>query len=387
MKAYRFSVLLFFAQVALAAEPLPEASPSVTPIEVNEVVVEVQKNRESINENDQQKRKILSSLYDISRRMKKITFEKGEMTDKLIRTQGSVKFIAKDIVGLQKKVAAEQTQLKKTLRNLYKMSGETYVAILFSQESAVSLDRSMKFFKIISEKDFALIKLYEKNIANLRTKKSNLNTQVKKLMSIEGDIKKQESLLVIEHSQKSKIVSEIENRKLVNVETIKKLRTQAQEKKLTRFDAALSDLLKTAFYENKGMLPAPIAGTITQDFGLMKHEEFPVEFSHKGWRYSSTKDASVSAVYDGRVSYKGNIEGYGETIIIDHGDHYYSVYAHLSQVKVKQDELVKKSQIMATAGSTSSANSVGIYFEIRHFSEPENPKNWISPQEIKVSLE
>ena len=318
--------------------------------------------------------------------MKKITQEKGEMTDKLLRTQGTVKYIARDIAGFERKVEAEQKQLRVRLRNLYKMSGQTYVAVLFSQETALSLDRSLKFLKILSEKDFELIKSYEKSIADLRSKKSNLNTQVKKLIYIEGDIRKQETLLLSEHNEKSKIVSEIESKKLANVEKIKTLRTRAQEKKLTSFDAALSDLLKTAFYENKGQLPAPIAGNITQDFGLSKHEDFQIEFSHKGWLYSSVKAAAVLAIYDGKVSFQGRIPGYGETLIIDHGDHYYSVYSHLGQVKVKQDDLVKKSQPIATAGSTSKANDVGIYFEIRHFSEPENPKHWISPQEVKVSL-
>ncbi len=377
---------LTFSVHVLAQTPAPVA-PVEIPTEVKEVSLEVQKNRESIADSDQEKRKILGSLYEISKRMKKISQEKGEMTDKLLKTQGSVKYIARDIAKLEKRVAVEQKQLRLSLRNLYKISGQTYVAVMFSQESALSLDRSMKFLKIISEKDFSLIKSYEQNIAELRSKRSNLNTQVKNLMHIEGDIKKQESLLVTEHSEKSKIVSQIEKTKIANVEKIKTLRTRAQEKKLTSFDAALSELLKTAFYENKGLLPAPISGSITQDFGLSKHEDYPVEFSHKGWLYSSAIAASVIAVYDGRVSYRGRIDGYGDTIIIDHGDHYYSVYSHLSQVKVKQDELVKKSQVIASAGSTSKANNVGIYFEIRHFSEPENPKNWISPQEVKVSLQ
>jgi len=383
MRIFTTFILFIFIQKTWADLPV-ENKPVQT--EIKEVVNEVQKNRASINEQDQERRQILGSLYEISKRMKKITQEKGAMTDKLLRAQGSVKFLGKDIAVLEKKIEAEQKQLKTSLRNLYKMSGETYLAVLFSQDSALSLDRSLKFFKIISERDFDLIKSYQRNIVEMRSKKANLNSQVKKLLNIEGDIKKQESLLLTEHHEKSKIVSEIETKKLANLEKIKSLRTRAQEKSLNKFDAALSDLLKTAFYENKGQLPAPVVGQIVQDFGLTKHEEYPVEFSHKGWLYSTVKSAPVIAISEGKVSFLGRIDGYGETLIIDHGDHYYSVYSHLGQVKVKLDELVKKSQVIATAGSTSKLNSVGIYFEIRHFSEPENPKNWISPEEVKVSL-
>jgi septal ring factor EnvC (AmiA/AmiB activator) len=368
---------------ALVATPL--ANQQAIPEEVRQVADEIQKSRTTINEKEQEKRHILGSLYEISKRMKKISQEKGAMTDKLIHTQGHVKFIARDIAILEKKAEAEKSQLGISLRNLYKISGETYLAILFSQESALSLDRTLKFFKIVSEKDFALIKTYQKNILELKTKKTNLNSQVQKLVHIELDIKKQESLLLSEHDQKSKIVTEIENKKLANVEKIKTLRTKAQSKNLSSFDAALSDLLKTAFYESKGQLPSPILGTVVQDFGLIKNEDYPTELSHKGWFYSSAKNASVNVVYEGRIVFLGSIRGYGATVIVDHGDHYYSVYSHLGQIKVKLQELVKKSQMIATAGSTTTTNSVGIYFEIRHFSEPENPKNWLAPRDVKVS--
>lgn len=350
-----------------------------------DVASEVQKNRDLIGESEQEKRKVLGSLYEISKRMKKITQEKGEMVDKLLRTQSGVKSIARDIAKLEKKIANEQRQLRVGLRNLYKMSGETYVAILFSQETLNSLDRSLKFLKILSDHDFELIKSYEKSVSDLKARRSNLNIEVKKLVHIEGAIKKQESLILSEHDEKYKIAADIESRKLANVENIKILRTRAQNKKLTSYDAALSELLRTAFYENKGQLPAPVSGQISHDFGLSKHDDYPIEFSHKGWLYLTPKAAAVVAIYDGRVSFRGRIDGYGETIIIDHGDHYYSIYSHLSQVRVKIDESVKKSQALATVGSTSKSNDGEIYFEIRHFSEPENPKHWILPQEVKVS--
>lgn len=378
--------LFSFFGILLTGVSTPERLRAETPHEVEKVATEIQKNRNSIVEKDQEKRRILGSLYEISRRMKKITQEKSEMTDKLMRTQDKVKFIAHDIASLEKKIEDEQKKLGVSLRNLYKISGETYLAILFSQDSAFSIDRSLKFLKIVSEKDFTLIKSYKKNVLELKLKKIDLNAQVKKLIHLEEDIKSQESLLLSEQRQKYKIVSEIEAKSLANIEKIKKLRTKAQEKLLPSFDAALSDMLKTAFYENKGQLPAPLSGNVIQDFGLIKSEQYPVELSHKGWLYSSEKPVAVSAIFDGEIAFAGQIDGYGETLIIDHGDHYYSLYASLSQVKVKRGDVVKKSQNIAYAGSTSRPNNVGIYFEIRHFSEPENPKYWISPQDTKVSL-
>lgn len=350
-----------------------------------DVVQEISNNREKINQTEEEKRKILGSLYDITKRMKKISHDKSQLTDKLLKTQGHVQLLAKDIAQLELAIDKQHTLLKDRMRNLYKVSGDPYLSIIFSQNSALSLDQSLKYLKIISDQDFKLIKAYKKNVLVSKSKKQNLNQQVKKMVLIENDIKKQEGLLLTEHKQKSQIVTEIETKKLANVENLKKLRQKVKDTELEKFDAAVVDLLKPAIYENKGQLQAPVQCALKHDFGLVRHEEYLVELSHKGYRYECPTSTNVSAIFEGKVVFRGYIDSLGETLIIDHGDHYFSVYASLSNIKVKQDELVKKSQILGTVNSTKNRKTGEIYFELRHFSEPENPKNWFVSRGVQIS--
>jgi septal ring factor EnvC (AmiA/AmiB activator) len=79
------------------------------------------------------------------------------------------------------------------------------------------------------------------------------------------------------------------------------------------------------------------------------------------------------------------MQGYGQTVIIDHGDHYYTVYGHISRVKAKIGDTLKAGEVFAEAGPASRRMSEGMYFEIRHFSEPENPAHWIAAKQFQIS--
>src|SRR5690606_35240868 len=88
--------------------------------------------------------------------------------------------------------------------------------------------------------------------------------------------------------------------------------------------------------------------------------------------------SNVSTIYDGEISFTGYIVGFGKTIIVSHGDHYYSVYSHVDEYTVQVGDPVTKNQVIAKTGSTHPFFGSGLYFEIRHFSEPTDPLEWIT---------
>ena len=106
-----------------------------------------------------------------------------------------------------------------------------------------------------------------------------------------------------------------------------------------------------------------------------------IRYSHKGWLYApGTGSTAVSAVFDGVVARTQWVAGYGTTAVIDHGDHYYSVYAHISKMRAKTGEPLRKGEAFADADGPK-----GLYFELRHFSEAENPARWLTPQGVSTA--
>ncbi len=371
------AVILF---TALAAAPARADEPGVR--ELAESLVETKKN---LIDTEAEKRRILGSLYSITRRMKRISQEKGNLTDELFHVQDGAQSIAKVIAGLENQIGEQRGLLRARLRTLYKLSGEGYVGVLFSSADSLEFDRTLKFLKIVTDADYRLIRSYQRNVAAYERQRRKLKTQVERLVGLERRIRAQEDLLTTEHKAKSEIVSSLERSHLKTLRALRKLRTKTETLRAPVEDESLLDLLKASFFEKKGRIPAPIAGRVVRDFGPIRDERHSIQLGHKGWRYSAPAGSPVSSVFDGAVAHSGWVQGYGHTVIVDHGDHYYTVYAHLSGVGVREGERVSKGQAIAGAGSGSRRGDDGIYFEIRHFSEPENPKHWIAAENAPVS--
>jgi septal ring factor EnvC (AmiA/AmiB activator) len=365
-----FALLLALTLIGVSAAHAVDSPSS------DRIVKTMSESKQKVIAAEAEKRHILGSLYSIQKRMKKISNEKGKLTDQLFQAQDGVKSVAKVIATLEGQIAVQKVQLRKRLRALYKMSGQGYISILFSRTSASDLDETLRFMKIVTDNDYRLIRSYRENVATYKIQKDKLKAQVEKLVAVEKQIKKQESLLAVEQESKSKIVSELDKERTASLATIKTLR----KKTASLQDSEVDELLRPSIYEQKGSLPVPYVSQITQDFGLITDDRFRIKYSHKGWQYAPSPTSSdVNCVFDGTIAKTQWIPGYGTTVVVDHGDHYYSVYGHLSRLHAKAGDTLKKGQIFAETGSK------GLYFELRHFSEAENPARWITPSSVSTA--
>jgi len=368
--------------VGSRASAAPGEAPSADRAETVEALQQkLNESRKTLVEAEAQKRRILGSLYVINQRMKKISTDKSHLTNELFQVQDNVKAIAKIIAGLELQIDKQRVQLRKRLRALYKMSGQGYIGALFASGSSMDLDETLRFMKIVTDNDYNLIRSFQQNIVSYKAQKRKLRGQIEKLVVIEKNIKRQEGLLANEHHAKSKIVGELDKEKIASLNRIKTLRSHSE--KIAGEAANLSDLLKPSIFERRGQLPAPSPGTVAQDFGLVTDEHYKIRLSHKGWRYATAPATPVAAIFEGTVIHADYVDGYGPTVVVDHGDHYYSLYAQISRMKVKTGDTLKKGQILAEAGPATGGYGEGFYFEIRHFSEPENPANWIAKKEYR----
>jgi septal ring factor EnvC (AmiA/AmiB activator) len=148
-------------------------------------------------------------------------------------------------------------------------------------------------------------------------------------------------------------------------------------------DSGILDLLlRPSFFEKKGHLPSPIKGHLVKSFGIIKDQKRNVSWSQKGIVIAAAKYSPVKTVFDGSVAFSGEIEGKGSTVIIDHGDHYYTVYGSNIRINVSVGDEVKQGQILAWSGYSEEEKLDGIYFEIRHFSEPFDPRPWLKGMQL-----
>ena len=249
------------------------------------------------------------------------------------------------------------------------------MAVLFSQQSPVELDQALHGLRTVADRDYRLIRSYQRNVAAYRDQRSKLKRQVEKLVTLERKIREQEGRLVAEHQAKAAVVSGLEASKAAQIERMQAIRADAPA--IPGADEKLVSLLQASFFERKGRLPPPVAGTVTRGYGAILDERSGAQLSHRGWQIAAARGAPIAAVFDGSIAFSGWMDGYGSLIVVDHGDHYYTIYGNSAKPRFKPGDSVKLGQTIAEVGDSSWRSGKGIYFEIRHFSEPEDPARWV----------
>jgi len=149
------------------------------------------------------------------------------------------------------------------------------------------------------------------------------------------------------------------------------------EQRLDQLETELRQL--SAFYDAQQLIlnsiPRgwPAKGYLTGAFGN-RHNPFGkgIEF-HSGQDISVNFGAPVSATADGLVIFAASYAGYGNVVVIDHGNGYSTRYGHLSAITVQPGQRVRRGDILGQAGSTGRSTGPHVHYEVRKNNQPENP--------------
>ncbi|MHB1843643.1 MAG: murein hydrolase activator EnvC family protein [Deltaproteobacteria bacterium] len=136
----------------------------------------------------------------------------------------------------------------------------------------------------------------------------------------------------------------------------------------------------TGFRLAKGTLPRPCAGHVEVGFGQIYNPRWGTVTLQKGLDIRAAEGSRVSAVHRGRVVHAAWLSGYGNLMIVDHGDGYYTLFAHLASMEKQVDDLVEPGDPLGTVGATGSLKGPYLYFEIRHHGEAQDPSQWLVPE-------
>jgi murein hydrolase activator len=130
----------------------------------------------------------------------------------------------------------------------------------------------------------------------------------------------------------------------------------------------------------RGKLEWPVKGQVIGGFGKTKHHEFSTEVFRKGLEIEAPVGEEIRAVERGKIVFADRFSGYGKMLIIDHGDRYYTVYAHLSDFLKKSGDGVKRGEAVALVGDSESLVGSKLYFEMRKDGRSIDPTPWFQRQ-------
>ena len=308
-----------------------------------------------------------------------------------------------EIESVVKDVEARKKLIQSRLVSVYKAGEVGNIRFLFSSESLPRMLENLRYMKSLLENDRQQVAAYNERIEKLKELKASMEQDVRRKENLKKSImlKKQEIeadkenkaalLLKVRRDKKAYIASlkelEANSRRLQSI--VEKLEA-ARRKRYTEQARKRSDHSKskegthfvppstsTGFGAQKGRLSLPTQGRIVDSFGRHKHPEFNSYTISNGISIAAPVGADVRSIYDGTVVFSNYFKGYGNMVIVDHGDGFFSLYAHNSKVYKRVGESVKKNELIARVGDVDSPRGPMLYFEIRYQGKPIDPAPWV----------
>jgi septal ring factor EnvC (AmiA/AmiB activator) len=132
------------------------------------------------------------------------------------------------------------------------------------------------------------------------------------------------------------------------------------------------------FGEALGAMLYPAAGTLVAHFGAPDENGTPA----RGLTFETRPAAQVVAPYDGQVEFAGPFRGYGQILIIAHGDGYHSLLAGLDRVDSSVGQWLAAGE---PVGVMADDDKPRLYLELRHNNQPINPAPWLTTRVEKVN--
>ncbi len=121
----------------------------------------------------------------------------------------------------------------------------------------------------------------------------------------------------------------------------------------------------------------PVEGRITSFYGSRKHPWSEGEDFHPGVDLAAEKGTPVRVTASGIVRLAQWQGGYGKLVVVDHGYGFVTLYAHNSQIAVKQEDKVRRGQVIAYVGSSGAATGPHLHYEVRVNGKPLNPLRYV----------
>jgi septal ring factor EnvC (AmiA/AmiB activator) len=340
--------------------------PAPSPPAPSEVSDRIQQTRAGISEDERQQREALSHLFVINKNVKQIAQKQHDLNQRMLAQEASVRALALDVQALEVRTDQQKSMLNQRLRQLYQEHGRDDFHWLFSAQSPVELERNHRFLRRMIDSDHRQLKAYLGVLGELHKKRDALKGMVAHLAGLQRQVQAQEQELNQQLTAKARFLDELKKSKDLKLSELKGLRSK-QGVGSTNY----------AFFERKGLLRQPAALPLAREYGTYVDPQFRFRLTHKGLFYSSPRPAEVRAVFPGRVIFAKKMPGYGKTVIIDHGDNYYSVYASATQLRVVEGANVQEGDLVAFSGASMPLFGPGLYFEIRHFTDAIDPRPWI----------
>ena len=374
-KRYRFlsaALVLVFAVLAVApvlADELEEKQQQLNSVQQQ---IEAQQRKAELARRKEQS--IAEQLRAIQRELDTAEDVYETVNDQLENTEQHIKANVELSNRLTKKLEVQTKTLHRRIRDIYKNGQVNYLDVLLGAKDFNDFVGRMDILKKILAYDNALIQGTKADRETLRKAKEQLEADRAKIVELRklAAAKREQ---VAERRQ--------ERRGVLNAATYERETAERAYRELIETSRQIEQMIKRIQSGEKniggstGTMTWPAEGEITSPFGWRVHPIFGTQRLHTGIDIGADYGDAIRAADGGVVIHADWMGGYGNAVIIDHGNGISTLYAHNSQLLVDEGQTVAKGQTVARCGSTGYSTGPHLHFEVRQNGSPVNPLNYL----------
>jgi septal ring factor EnvC (AmiA/AmiB activator) len=319
------------------------------------------------------------------------------------KLQATLKNLGREGQDLTRRLDELQAQLESLVYRRYLQGQPDALRLLLNGENPNQMSRDLYYLSVIGRARQQLLRETEALLEKKRSLSERTRERAGELASVEARQKKQHAYLVVQREQRKKTLAGISSKIAQQRKEIGNL--QRDEKALAQLIARLERIIaaqsrkaaakpavpekrapETAGERAPGALPAggfaalkgrlrlPVRGALTNRFGGARQEGS----AWKGLFIRASQGSEIQALADGQVVFADWMRGFGNLLIVDHGDGYLSIYGYNDAMLKEVGDSVRGGDPIAVAGNSGGNSESGLYFELRHLGQPVDPLQWIN---------
>jgi septal ring factor EnvC (AmiA/AmiB activator) len=252
--------------------------------------------------------------------------------------------------------------------------------VLLSLDGGKNPIEAMSMLSYLVSRDSRAVTRFQASQKELATRQTALAERKKELQQIRVVVEERRRAVAIAYRQKHQMVARL---RLEEREASQEL--AALEEKARRLQRLVDALLQQKqgldpvmdIRTVMGALSWPVEGKVIESFGRQRNPKFSTFTSNNGLKIEGVPGTEVRAVFQGTVLFSQWFKGYGNLIILDHGNRVFSLYGNLKAASVAVGDRIATGQTIAGVGDSEDATSGYLYFEIRQDNRPEDPQKWL----------
>lgn len=279
---------------------------------------------------------------------------------------------------LESERAKQYAALGQQLSALYRLGPTPQLKLLLNQGDPAELDRMQAYLNRLTEARNRRLSDIARLDTALADTQNELSERQARLDVLADELEEQSALLAQRTTERRSVVSNLDDRYGSEEERLADLNQSREEAErvLRNIQAEMAKLAEpsptTHIVSTQGDLPWPVQGSISSNFN---HRD---GVHYNGIVIQANAGTPVTAVHTGRVVFADWMRGFGNLLIIDHGDQIMTLHAHLQQFSVRPGQQVNRGDEIGRVGDSGGQARSALYFEVRRGGEPINPQRWIA---------